>query len=509
MRAVSAVLPFRVNEYVIRQLIDWSAAPDDPLFRLVFPQPGMLRPHQLSEMLGLVRSGAPAEVVAWTARKIQLELNVHPAGQKVYNVPRLDGEPLPGLQHKYRETVLFFPAAGQNCHSYCTYCFRWAQFAQPDKFRFESHETDSLVRYLRRHREVMDVLITGGDPLVMRTEVLRRYIEPLLQPGLEHIRNIRIGTKSLTYWPHRFVTDDDADDLIRLFEGIRASGRSLALMAHISHPRELAPDVVGEAVRRIGGAGAVLRTQSPLVRGVNDDADVWSTLWKTQVRLGMVPYYLFVARDTGAQHYFKVPLAEALAIYNGAFRQVSGLGRTARGPVMSATPGKVLVNGISRVGGQDVFVLKFLQGRDPSWVGRPFFARFDPHASWLDELRPAFGKSEFFYEPRFREIKEALARGEGPDAWSGEPWSGELEGRPRPDGLVEDERSPLRIRRLRVPSADRPRRHGEPGPSWPLWHDRPAPRERFPRAGRTSPHPDPAAALRPGEDGLSEDEDPS
>jgi KamA family protein len=422
MEAVSAVLPFRVNEYVVEELIDWSAAPDDPIYRLVFPQPGMLLPHHLPEVLDLVRRNASDEEMAPVARRIRLQLNAHPAGQKSLNVPRLNGQLLHGLQHKYRETVLFFPAAGQTCHSYCTYCFRWAQFTADDDFRFEGHETDSLAQYLRHHREVTSVLVTGGDPLVMGTEVLRRYLEPLLDPSLEHVRSIRIGTKSLSYWPYRFMSDSDSDDLLRLFEEIRASGRHLAIMAHVSHPRELETDIAREAVRRVRGTGALIRTQSPVVRGVNDDSDTWGELWRSQVQLGMVPYYMFVARDTGPQHYFKIPLGEALEIYNGAFRQVSGLGRTARGPVMSATPGKVLVDGVTRVAGQEVFVLKFLQGRDPSWVGRTFFARYDPEAAWLDELRPTFGRTEFFFEARFREMKAALET--GAETRKPSPWPG-------------------------------------------------------------------------------------
>ena len=408
------VLPFRVNEYVLKELIDWSAAPTDPIYKLVFPQPGMLLPDHLSKIMGMMSSGASEVELKRAAREIQHTLNVHPAGQKELNVPWMDGWPVLGVQHKYRETVLFFPARGQSCHSHCTYCFRWAQFNRPDRFRFEAHQTSSLVQYLQIHPEVSSVLITGGDPLVMSTEALRQYVEPLLEPSLDHIRSIRFGTKSLSYWPHRFVSDSDADDLLLLFEEIRATGRHVALMAHVSHPRELEPAIVGEAIRRIRGTGAVVRTQSPVVRGVNDGVDAWAKLWSTQVRLGLVPYYMFVARDTGAQHYFKIPLVEALQIYYGAYRQLSGLGRTARGPVMSATPGKVLVTGVSRLGGEDVFVLRFLQARDPSWVGRPFFARFDPSAAWLDELRPAFGESEFFFEAPFREIKAALAAGRGP-----------------------------------------------------------------------------------------------
>jgi KamA family protein len=404
MKAVSAVLPFRVNSYVVEKLIDWSSVPDDPIYRLVFPQPGMLPPEHLSYLIDLLGGGASDERLSREAGRIQRSLNAQPGGQKELNVPFLDGKPLPGIQHKYKETVLFFPAAGQTCHSHCTYCFRWAQFTQSPEDRFETHETRSLVRYLKAHPEVTDVLITGGDPLVMGTEVLRQYVEPLLDPSLAHIRSIRLGTKSVTFWPHRFVTDADADDLLKLFEDVIRSGKQLAIMAHFSHPRELGTRIAREAVRRVRETGAMVRSQSPVVRGVNDSSDVWRKLWARQVQMGVVPYYMFVARDTGAQRYFKVPLVEALEIFNGAYRRVSGLGRTVRGPVMSATPGKVLVSGVARVAGEDVFVLKFIQGRDPEWVGRPFFASLDPDAAWLDDLRPAFGLSEFFFEPPFREF---------------------------------------------------------------------------------------------------------
>lgn len=443
IRAVSMVLPFRVNEYVIEELIDWSAVPGDPIYNLVFPQSGMLLPDHLSRVRELISSGAPEVEVNRAARDIQLTLNVHPAGQRELNVPWMDGGPVPGVQHKYRETALFFPAAGQSCHSYCTYCFRWAQFTRPDRFRFEAHQASTLVQYLHLHPEVSNVLITGGDPLVMSTEVLRQYVEPLLEPSLDRIRSIRFGTKSLSYWPYRFVSDPDADDLLRLFEEILATGRHVALMAHVSHPRELETAIAGEAIRRIRKTGAVIRTQSPVVRGVNDEVDVWAALWRTQVRLGLIPYYMFVARDTGAQQYFKIPLAEALEVYHGAIRQVSGLGRTARGPVMSATPGKVLVTGVSRIGREDVFVLEFLQARDPSWVGRPFFARFDPEAAWLDELRPAFGEPEFFFEARFREIERSLAAARRPQRMA--PPTGTLPP-PKPRNP-----NPARSRRLRQP----------------------------------------------------------
>ena len=398
MKAISAVLPFRVNDYVIEELIRWEDVPEDPIFQLVFPQPGMLEGRDLDRMIELVHRQASKEELTAAAQEIRLRLNPHPAGQMELNTPRMDGEIVPGMQHKYRETVLFFPSRGQTCHAYCGYCFRWPQFVGDEKLKFANRESLALARYVAEHPEVSDVLITGGDPLIMRSAHMREIIEPLLDPDLEHVRDIRIGTKSLAWWPYRFVTDKDADDLLRLFEQVVESGRHLALMAHASHPREFETPIVQTAIRRIKDTGAVIRCQAPLIRHVNDSAQIWADMWRTEVRMGAVPYYMFVERDTGANRYFEVPLARAHKIFRSAYRQVTGLARTVRGPSMSATSGKVSIVGTARIGGEKVFVLEFLQGRCSDWVGHPFFAAYDDKATWLDQLRPAFGEAKFFFE---------------------------------------------------------------------------------------------------------------
>jgi L-lysine 2,3-aminomutase len=398
LEVASAVLPFRVNDYVLEELIDWADVPSDPIFQLTFPQAAMLDRADYFRLRGLLTKGTADDVVRHAVRKIHNGMNPHPAGQMELNVPVLNGLELRGCQHKYRETVLFFPRAGQTCHAYCTYCFRWPQFAGAEHLKFAANEIGLLVAYLREHLEVTNVLLTGGDPLVMSSGMLRRNIEPLLGDGLDHVTSIRIGTKALSYWPYRFTSDRDADDLLRLFEDVRRSGRQLALMAHFSHPRELRTRVVREALRRVGDTGAVVRCQSPLIRHVNDRWQDLVELWNEEVRLGLVPYYLLVARNTGPRSYFAIPLAECLEIFSAAFSRVSGLARTIRGPVMSATPGKVLVVGTATVAGREVFVLKMIQGRDPDWVNRVFFARFDPAAVWIDQLEPTFESPETFFE---------------------------------------------------------------------------------------------------------------
>ena len=195
MRALAHVLPFRTNSYVVDELIDWSNIPADPIFQLTFPQPGMLDSADLAKVSALVREGAAPAQIRPVADRIRLKLNPHPAGQLEHNVPRLDGVPLPGMQHKYKETVLFFPGRGQTCHAYCTYCFRWAQFVGMEGLKFAQRETETFHEYVRRHTEVSDVLFTGGDPLIMRAWHLRASIEPLLKPQFEHVRRTRTRTR--------------------------------------------------------------------------------------------------------------------------------------------------------------------------------------------------------------------------------------------------------------------------------------------------------------------------
>ena len=414
MKSVSAVFPFRVNRHVVDHLIDWDNVPNDPIYQLTFPQANMLEEKELAHMLSLVRKGVSEKEIKAEARKIQTKLNPQPAGQMELNVPSIDAEPVEGIQHKYTQTVLFFPSAGQTCHAYCSYCFRWAQFIGVGDLKFAAKKAAQLVDYLRQHKEVTSVLITGGDPLIMKTSVLRRYIEPLLNSGLDHISSIRIGTKALGFWPYRFTTDEDADDLLRLFEEVRQAGKNLALMAHVSHPQELIPEVAQRAFRRVIDTGATIRCQAPLIRHVNDNAQVWADMWQTQVRLGAVPYYMFVERDTGAQAYFEVPLERAYHIFNGAIEQCSGLERTVRGPSMSASPGKVLIDGITEIAGEKVFSLRFVQARNSQWVNRPFFAQFNPNATWLDDLKPAFGEEEFFFESEMRGMMQSSQSASAP-----------------------------------------------------------------------------------------------
>ena len=405
MKIVSAVLPFRVNRHVVEHLIDWDAVPHDPIFQLTFPQRGMLAPAHFDMLAKALQNRTSPSQWEATIQRIRRELNPHPAGQMELNVPRDDeGNPIEGLQHKYPETVLFFPAQGQTCHSYCTFCFRWAQFVGDKTLRIATSQARQLTEYLRRHPEVTDVLFTGGDPMVMKTAHLAAYLEPLLTPEFAHIRSIRIGTKALTFWPFRFLDPNEGDALMRLFERVMAAGKHLAIMAHVNHWRELQAEPTLLAIERLRTTGVMLRAQAPLIRHINDDPQIWAKLWQKEVELGIIPYYMFVERDTGAKSHFAVTLARAWEIYRQAASRVSGLARTVRGPSMSASPGKVEILGVSTIAGEKVFSLRFLQARNPRWTYRPFYAQFDASATWLDHLKPAFGESEWFWHDEYRSM---------------------------------------------------------------------------------------------------------
>jgi len=391
LEIASLIFPFKVNNYVL-SLIDWNNYKDDPIFRLVFPHKEMLKKEDYEKLVNTLNDKEKLQKVVYD---IRMSLNPHPAGQKE-NIPEINGKKLEGSQHKYKETILFFPKQGQTCHAYCSFCFRWPQFTGINELKFASKEVEVLIEYIKANPTITDILFTGGDPLIMNAKLLRSYIEPILKAKIPHLKNIRFGSKVLAFWPYRFVSDSDTQDLLSLFREIVDSGYHLAFMAHFNHYKELESEILEKAVKNIQKTGAIIRTQSPLLRHINDSIEVWEKMWKKQVSLGMIPYYMFIARDTGAKHYFELPLYEAWKIYKGAISKVSGLARTVRGPSMSATPGKIGVVGVSEINNEKVFVLNMLQAKNPELVDIPFFAKFDEKATWIDELKPIFSEKFIF-----------------------------------------------------------------------------------------------------------------
>lgn len=267
-----------------------------------------------------------------------------------------------------------------------------------NELKFAAKEASILKDYISTHKEVTDVLFTGGDPMIMKAKILATYINPLINSNIQNLQTIRIGTKALAYWPYKFVIDEDANEMLALFESVIKKGINLSIMAHFSHPVELDTPIVKEAIKRLRSVGVQIRTQSPILNHINNSPEVWSEMWRKQVNLNCIPYYMFIPRDTGAQEYFSVTLENAWNVFREAYHSVSGVCRTVRGPSMSCHPGKVQVLGITKLNQKKYFVLRMLQGRKPDWVARPFFAEYDKNAIWMSDLKPAFGEKYFFFE---------------------------------------------------------------------------------------------------------------
>ena len=414
MEAVGRVLPFKTNNYVVDELIDWANYENDPLFTLNFPQKKLMDPENFDLISGLLKSGADDSIISRAVESIRLGLNPHPAGQLECNIPELDGNKVNGIQHKYSETMLVFPAQGQTCHAYCTFCFRWPQFTGMSDYKMALKQAEVSAEYLRRHPEITDVLFSGGDPMVMNADRLEIYIDALLNSGFSNLRTIRIGTKSLSFWPYRYLTDNDSEKILELFRKVTDSGIHLTIMAHINHYREMSTGAFREAVKRIRQTGAVIRSQSPVLNHVN------SLLPRSGKKCGWIrsPLELFhiiclfpeIPDPTDS---FLSLWSKLMNIYRKAFSHVSGLARTVRGPSMSALHGKIKIDGIPEINGKKYIAMSFIQGRSSDWVKKPFFSEYDEKACWINELKPAFGDKAFFFE---REQFESLGLDDRNDA---------------------------------------------------------------------------------------------
>ncbi|TCO07691.1 KamA family radical SAM protein [Natronoflexus pectinivorans] len=387
---VSSVIPFKTNNYVVDYLIDWDNYENDPIYILNFPNRNMMKQHHYEKLKDAYDRGIPKPDIDKLIFNIRMDMNPHPA-QQMTNVPNLNGEELKGVQHKYRDIVLFFPSQGQTCHAHCTFCFRWPQFVKDMDLKFSMREIEKVIDYIRINPDVNEILFTGGDPMVMDPATIRKYFEALKEARPGNLKHIRFGTKSLSYWPFAFIPQlsEEGQDMLDLLKDIADSGFHLAFMAHFNHPNELDNEIVQEAIYNIRQAGAEIRTQAPILRHINDDSQVWAQMWKKQVELGLIPYYMFIERETGPYNYFQIPLAEVYELYRNAIRESGSFAKTITGPVMSAAKGKAHIMGVmdNPADGEKYFMMQYVRHRNYKQTYKPFFMEYDEKATWIDQLK--------------------------------------------------------------------------------------------------------------------------
>ncbi len=336
---VARKFAFRLNDYY-SALINWDD-PNDPIRRLVIP-------HE-QELLEWGRLDA-SEEASYT--------------------------PVRGCQHKYSDTALLL--VNEVCGAYCRYCFRKRLFMNDNDDA--STDYSAGLRYIAEHEEITNVLLTGGDPLIMSTRRLAQIIGDVV--SVPHVRIVRIGSKMVAFNPFRVLDDPGLLDLIRsTCEG----GTQVYIMNHFDHPRELTPES-RTALRLLLNAGAQIVNQCPIIRGVNDRPQTFATLFRELSFQGCPPYYVFQGRPTAGNAPYELPIVEGFRIFTEANRLVSGLAKRARF-VMSHATGKIEICGVDD---QHIY-MRYHRAHRREDYGQMVIALRDDEAYWLDQLTVVSG----------------------------------------------------------------------------------------------------------------------
>ncbi|HUT29310.1 MAG TPA: KamA family radical SAM protein [Sedimentisphaerales bacterium] len=276
-----------------------------------------------------------------------------------------------GLQHKFPQTALILVADA--CFSYCRFCFR-SRFVGRS-----SHEIavdyPKIAEYIRQRPQINNVLLSGGDPLMLDTERLNDILDHLLP--IPHLSTIRIGTRAIVYYPARF----NDEQLGLMFERILQAGKTAVLVTHINHFAE----VSNEAERHLSNLrklGVLLYNQTVLLKDVNDDPAILASTFRELHALGVRPYYLFQARPVKGASHFQVPLRRGVEIVHSVNRLLSGIEKTFR-YIVSHSTGKIE---ILDVGEDNRLYMRYHQHTDGPKIGRIFSRPCPEETSWLDDL---------------------------------------------------------------------------------------------------------------------------
>ncbi len=337
--------PMFIPDYYAR-LINWED-PKDPIKNLIFP----------------------------SIDELDVSGSYDTSGEKENTV-------LTGLQHKYKETALLLIT--NRCAGYCRHCFRKRLVGIPTNETLKLF--DSAVEYIKEHPEITNVLISGGDPLVLPTQVIEYFLKELSK--IPHLKFIRFGSRVPVFYPMRIYEDKE---LLRVFSKYSTPERRVYLVTHFNHPREITKEA-RRAIDSLIRSGVPVSNQTVLLKGVNDDPQTIADLMKEITSAGVIPYYLFQCRPVKrVKTHFQVPLKRGYEIVEKAKQRLDGHAKRFK-YIMSHKTGKIEIVGII---GKEIF-LKYHQCKDPKKVGKLFKRALTPNAGWLDDLEPIREGEEVF-----------------------------------------------------------------------------------------------------------------
>lgn len=244
------------------------------------------------------RQVVPTEPEAWAFEGLQSDSLAEEAHSVV-----------PGLVHRYPDRVLMLVTT--ECASYCRFCTRSRIVGQSSE-NFGSGQHEAQLRYIAAHPEIRDVLLSGGDPLVLPDRVLERLLAGLR--AIPHVEIVRIGTRVPFFLPQRITPELTA---------ILARHHPLWLNVHVNHPNELTPEVVA-AFARLADAGVPLGAQTVLMAGINDCPHLMLDLVRRLVRARVRPYYLYQCDLVRGAGHFRTPVAKGVEIMEALRGWTSG-----------------------------------------------------------------------------------------------------------------------------------------------------------------------------------------
>ncbi len=350
LKEVTKIYPFRATDYYL-SLIDWSD-PNDPIRRMVIP-------HE-------------DELIDWG------ELDASKENQVTV---------CKGVQHKYATTVLLL--VNEVCAGFCRFCFRKRLFMNDSDE--VTYDLEPGFEYIRQHPEADNILLTGGDPMVLRTSHLEKIIRNLRE--IEHVKIIRIGTKMPAYNPYRYLNDDALMEMLHKYS---QPDRRIYMMCHFDHPRELTPQA-REVIARLIEIGVICVNQNPIVRGISDDPMTMAELWNELSYMGVQQYYVFQGRPAAGNYIYEVPIAEGYRKVEQAKRKCSGLAKRVK-YVMSHKSGKIEIVGVDH----RYIYLKYHRAKLPRDEQRFLVCHRDNEAYWLNQLKPVGGYVNEHYQEGYR-----------------------------------------------------------------------------------------------------------
>ncbi len=333
--------PMNIPRYYL-SLIDTKNFENDPIKKLAFPSEDEL-----------VVSGSTGETTK------------DPYGDDKHNKGN-------GILHKYPYSALI--VATDYCSMYCRHCFRKAIVGLPNDKTVENFK--EAMHYIRDHKEITNVIVSGGDPMLISTSRLKAMLDELKK--IKHVKYVRIGTRTPVVYPIRFFDEE----LLEYFKEFNKT-KTLYMPTHFNHVNELT-NLAKEAILKIRQTGVTINNQAVLLKGVNDSVEDIQNLMSGLTKAGVNPYYLYQCMPVSrVRDHFQLPLKDGIDLVDKAKQKLDGYAKRFKF-IMGHDKGKIEI-----VGRDDKqFVLKHIHSRPeyPEDASKMLFMKLDDKAGWLDDL---------------------------------------------------------------------------------------------------------------------------